>query len=106
MSDLPASPPNDPMESESRYRTLFENSPVSIWEEDFSAVKTFFDQLRHEGVTDIEPYFDQHPEIVRQCADLAKIIDVNRAYLVLHGAASKEELLVGLANTFTPESFD
>ncbi|MEJ2613151.1 MAG: PAS domain-containing protein, partial [Candidatus Thiodiazotropha sp.] len=106
MSDLPASPPNDPKESESRYRTLFENSPVSIWEEDFSAVKTLFDRLRHEGVTDIVPYFNQHPETVRQCADLAKIIDVNRASLDLHGAASKEELLAGLANTFTPESFD
>ncbi|MEJ2608727.1 MAG: PAS domain-containing protein, partial [Candidatus Thiodiazotropha sp.] len=103
MSDLPSSPPK---ESESRYRTLFENSPVSIWEEDFSEVKTFFDQLRHEGVIDIEAYFDQHPETLQQCADLAKIIDVNRATLVLHGVVSKEELLVGLANTFTPKSFD
>ena len=93
-------------ESEERYRLVFENSPVSIWEEDFSGVKTLFDDLKMEGVTDIETYFAQHPETVRQCADLAKIVDVNQAALALHGAANKEELLAGLVNTFTPESFD
>jgi PAS domain S-box-containing protein len=93
-------------ESEERYRMVFENSPVSIWEEDFSGVKTLLDDLKREGVSDIETYFDQHPETLRQCADLAKIVDVNRAALALHGAAKKEELLAGLANTFTPESFD
>jgi PAS domain S-box-containing protein len=93
-------------ESEQRYRMVFENSPVSIWEEDFSAVKTLFDDLKKQGVTDIETWFDRHPETVQQCADSAKIVDVNRAALALHGAANKGELLAGLVNTFTPESFD
>ena len=93
-------------ESEQRYRMVFENSPVSIWEEDFSGVKNLFDGLRKEKVTDIEAYFAQHPEAVRQCADLVKIVDVNRVTVEMHGAANKEELLAGLVNTFTPESFD
>ena len=92
-------------ESEQRYRQVFENSPVSIWEEDFSQVKTLFDRLKKEGVTDIETYFDQHPQSVRQCAELAGIVDVNQAALHLHGARSKAELFAGLVNTFTPESF-
>jgi PAS domain S-box-containing protein len=37
-------------ESEERYRTLFENFPVSLWEEDFSAVKTHIGQLQAAGV--------------------------------------------------------
>ena len=93
-------------ESEERYRMVFENSSISIWEEDFSAVKTLFCDLKKRGVVDIENYFDQDPEAVRRCAELVRIIDVNRAALTLHGAADKEELLAGLANTFTPESFD
>ena len=92
--------------SEERYRFVFENSPVSIWEEDFSGVKALLDDLKKEGVSDIETHFAQHPETVRQCADLIRIVDVNRAALALHAAATKEELLEGLANTFTPESFD
>lgn len=94
------------LESEQRYRSVFENSPVSIWEEDFSEVKTLLDSLRKEGLTDIETYFDQRPEAVRECASMVKIVDVNRAALVLHEAASKDELKAGLINTFTSESFD
>ncbi len=93
-------------ESEQRYRMVFENSPVSIWEEDFSAVKNLFDDLKKQGVLDIEAWIDRHPEMVRHCAESVKIVAVNRAALSMHGAASKEELLAGLVNTFTPESFD
>jgi PAS domain S-box-containing protein len=96
----------DLRESEQRFYLVFENSPVSIWEEDFSGVKSLLDSLKAQGVSDIESYFAQHPETVRRCAGLAKIIDVNRAALALHGAATKDELLAGLVNTFTPESFD
>lgn len=91
---------------DARYQTIFENSSISIWEEDFSAIKILFDRLRREGVDEIEAYFEQQPDIVFQCADLVKIIDLNQAALTLHGAHSKEALLAGLASTFTPESFD
>lgn len=93
-------------ESEERYRMVFENSPVSIWEEDFSAVKTFLDDLKERGVSDIEAYFNKHPEIVHKCAELTRIIDVNKAALTLHKAMNKNELITDLINTFTPESFD
>ncbi|SJZ41839.1 PAS domain-containing protein [Trichlorobacter thiogenes] len=92
--------------SEERYRLVFENSPVSIWEEDFSGVREFFNRLKQQGVTDLDEYFNQHPEAVQQCAELTKIVNVNHAALALHGAASKEELLAGLVNTFTQESFE
>ncbi|MEJ2661181.1 MAG: PAS domain-containing protein, partial [Desulfobacteraceae bacterium] len=92
-------------ESEQRYRMVFEHSPVSIWEEDFSEVKALFDDLKSRGVVDIEAYFDHHPETVQHCAALMRIVDVNRAALALHAAPNKEELFAGLIQTFTPESF-
>lgn len=96
----------DLRESKERYRTVFENSPVSIWEEDFSAVKTFFDELRAAGVDDLGAHFDQHPDSLQHCAELVRILDVNQAALDLHGAQNKEELLADLVRTFTPKSFD
>jgi PAS domain S-box-containing protein len=92
-------------DSEQRFRMVFENSPVSIWVEDFSAVKILFDDLKAKGIADLEAWFDQHPEAVQECAQLARIVDVNQAALTLHGATDKAELLAGLVNTFTPESF-
>ena len=93
-------------ESEQRYRLVFENSPVSLWEEDFSAVKALFDDLRKAGVADLGIYLDQHPETVKQCAERVKIVDVNQAAVTLHDAASKNALFAGLVNTFTPASID
>ncbi len=91
-------------ENEAKYQLIFDNSPVPIWEDDFSAIKLFFDDLRNSGVSDIEAYLDQHPESVQKCAELAKVADVNTAALKLHGATTKAELLAGLINTFTSES--
>jgi PAS domain S-box-containing protein len=96
----------DLQESEESYRLVFENSPVSIWEEDFSRVKAMFDDLKNQGVTDIESYFDHHPETVRRCAELVRIVDVNGAALALHDAKDKIGLMAGLVNTFTPESLE
>ena len=33
-------------ESESRFRSLFQDSPISLWEEDFSGIKKLIDDLR------------------------------------------------------------
>jgi PAS domain S-box-containing protein len=93
-------------ESEKRYRLVFENSPVSIWEEDFSGVKNLFDGLKRDGIADIEAHFALHPETIRQCADMARIVAVNRAALTLHEAEKEKDLLAGMANTFTPESIE
>src|SRR5690349_23954941 len=39
--------------SEARFRGLFEHAPISIWEEDFSAVRKFIADLRAAGVVDL-----------------------------------------------------
>jgi two-component system, cell cycle sensor histidine kinase and response regulator CckA len=91
-------------QSEDRYRSLFENSPVALWEEDFSAVKRFVDDLHAKGIGDFDAYFAEHPEAVAECASLVKILDVNQSSLRLFEAPTKEALLGGLATVFNEES--
>jgi PAS domain S-box-containing protein len=79
--------------SEERYRALFENSPISIWEEDFSSVKRFLDSLKQQGITDFPSYFSAHPEVVAECTKMIKVLDVNHAGLQMYRADSKRELL-------------
>ncbi len=69
--------------SEARYRSLFDNSPVSLWEEDFSEVKREVDQLRRQGITDLRTYFAEHPEDARHCAGLVKVVDINKTGITL-----------------------
>lgn len=92
-------------ESEERYRSLFENSPIPIWEGDFSAIKNVLDGLRAQGVTDLDRYLKDHPEVLHQCIGLTRIINVNQAAVKMHRASDKEELLQGIARTFTTESY-
>ena len=80
-------------QSEERYRALFENSPISLWEEDFSRLKQHFDRLKSEGVRNFGNYFSQHPEEITRCIRMIRIIDINRVTLDLYEAASKADLL-------------
>jgi len=38
------------------FETIFELAPVSLWLEDFSAVRALFARWRTEGVTDLAAY--------------------------------------------------
>jgi PAS domain S-box-containing protein len=90
--------------SNKRYKNLFENSPVPLWEEDFSAIFAHIEKLKKNKITDFRKYFDQHPEEVLKCAGLVKVIDVNMAALQLYKAQNKEQLRGNLNKTFTKNS--
>ncbi len=92
-------------ESERKYRQFFEESPVSLWEQDFSALKAHLDRLKKEGVTDIRGYFEKRPEQVKELARQVRIIDLNQATLRIYRAKSKSELLSGISKVFIEESY-
>jgi PAS domain S-box-containing protein len=87
------------------YENLFENSPISLWVEDYSKVKKHLDGLREKGVEDFYHYFEENPKDVYHCAGLIKVVDVNQATLDLYQAISKQELFSDLGHIFTPESW-
>ena len=92
--------------SERKYRHLFENAAVSIWEEDFSEVKKFFDQQRALGVSDWRLYFEGNPQAVKQCAALVRILDFNQQALSVMKAQSKELVPRNLDYYFTEDSYE
>lgn len=92
------------LKSEAHYYDLFEDSPISLWEEDFSEVKQYIDEIRERGVEDVSLYFENNPVEVLRCSSLVKVIAVNQATLDLFKADSKKCLLEGLSNIFTEES--
>jgi len=90
-------------ESELRYRGLFENSPVSLWEEDFSAVKKHIEKLKQQGVVDFREFFESHPDVLIECVNEVKVIDVNKATLALMRADNKAQL-IGNLNKFVRDN--
>lgn len=83
----------DLQESEARFRSLFDSSPISIWEEDFSLVKAEINTLKGQGVTDLNVYLTEHPERVYRLASFIRLKNVNKVSLGLFGAKDKEDLL-------------
>jgi PAS domain S-box-containing protein len=95
--------------SEEQYRSLFEDSPVSLWLEDLSEVKQRLDDLKKNGVHDIPAYLRDHPDFVIECARHVKILDVNSAAMKVYHARQKDELLGSLADqmrSFSSEEFE
>ncbi len=89
--------------SESYARGLFEHSPVSLWVEDFSAVKARLDEVRALGITDFRVFLDVHPEFVLRCMREIRVMDVNQQTLRMFGAPDKETLLARLPEIFRDE---
>ncbi len=92
-------------QSNERFKTLFNDSPVPLWEEDFTGLVDYLNELEKTGITDFQAYFDTHDEELRKCARLVKIMDVNKAVIELYQASSKNDLLGNLDKTFTIRSF-
>jgi PAS domain S-box-containing protein/putative nucleotidyltransferase with HDIG domain len=89
-------------DSERHYRSLFEDSPVAMWEEDHSAVKAHLEQLAASGVADVAGYLREHPAEYERCVALARTLDVNRAAVALFGASSREELIERVDELYPP----
>ena len=89
--------------AERRFQSLFESSPISLWEEDYSALKAYFDILRAQGITDLQVYLREHPEVVSHCTTLIKVLNVNQKTVELFRANSKEHLLANLNMVFRDE---
>ncbi|MDP2088608.1 MAG: PAS domain S-box protein [Flavobacteriaceae bacterium] len=96
---------NELRESQLKYESLFENSPVSLWEEDFSEVQKFLNE--HCPIPElVETYLDDNPDKIHELVALVKVIDINQATLKLYKANSKDQLTKGLASIFTTDSLD
>ena len=91
-------------DSQEKYRSLFDEAPIVIWEEDFSEVKQEFDRLR-AGVRDWRIYFETRPDEVRRLVGLIKVIDVNEESLAFFGGQHKSDVIHGMPKFTTDESW-
>lgn len=84
-------------------RSLFEHTPISLWEMDYSQIKVFFDELKARGVTDLDEYLDQNADVLSDCMHSIRVLDVNRKSVELFQAKTKEELIQNRVVIFRDE---
>jgi len=93
--------------TERHYRTLFHALPIAVYEEDFSAVGRWLDDLRASGVEDVRSYLESNRAELREAISLISVKDVNPAVLDLLEADNPEQLLGPLnPRVFTEETLN
>jgi signal transduction histidine kinase len=83
--------------SEARYRHLFSHAPISIWEEDYSALVAWLGELRRTGLTNLKAHLEAHPEAASRASSLVRVTDVNDVTLKMFEAERREQLLGDLS---------
>jgi PAS domain S-box-containing protein len=89
--------------AEERQRSLLSVMPVAVWEEDYSAVGEWLEDLRREGVRDLRAYLAAHPEQLARGARLIRVLEVNEAAIRLINAPSKAAVIGSLLETTVTE---
>ena len=89
--------------AETRFENLFMHAPISLWEEDYTAIKREFDRLRAQGVTNLRAYLAEDPKAVDRFLSMIRVSDVNQKTLNLFQASDKETLLANLNKVFRDE---
>lgn len=94
--------------SETRFRSLFDNSLLPLWEEDFSGVKKYLIELdlMNKSPEYVYSFFNENPDEFYKCISLVKIIDVNYECLKLHKVKDKPTLMENLTQLIDSGSFD
>lgn len=92
----------DLAESQQRYRSIFEQTHVSLCEIDLSWMCRQIADLRAAGATDLRAVWENDPALVAECASRIAFVDANDATVRLLGCRSRADV-IGAVDRFLPE---
>lgn len=87
--------------SEKRYRSIFEQAPVALWEQDYTEVRAMLTTLRQQGVQDLAAHARANPAFARDCIRRIRTVHANDATAELLRLPSPSEAL-GPLERFLP----
>jgi len=79
---------------------MFDLAPVSLWLEDFSAVREVFEGWRAQGVVDLRAFLLEDLTRIAECSSRIRLIKVNQRTLTLFGAKDLDHLVRNLGAVF------
>ena len=93
--------------SEQRYRHLFHNMPVALWQLDERGLLGLFEELRRQRVTDFPRYLDQRPDFLRRAMEELIVEEVNHRTIQSFGGHDAREFAGSVARYWqeSPDTF-
>jgi len=87
--------------SERRYRSIFEQTHIALFEQDLRQLRALVEGLRAQGVADLTAYAKSNPDFARQCMEAISTIAANGATIRLMGARVPDDVLGSAARFFS-----
>jgi two-component system, cell cycle sensor histidine kinase and response regulator CckA len=94
----------DQLADESYCKSIFDNTPISIWYEDISAVMQRMQDLRKSGIENFDGYLNENPHELISMIKMVKVVDVNNCSVSKFAAKSKEHLINNISTLFDDSS--
>lgn len=94
------------LESEERFKALFNNAEISIWSEDFSVVVSALESLKRAGVANLKEHLYANMDVAWNLAAMVKVNYVNNATLKLFAAKNQTEFIKKIDQTFGSNAID
>jgi PAS domain S-box-containing protein len=79
--------------SEERYRHLFRNTPVALWQLNAQPLVAMLKQLRASGVEDLAAYIDVRPDFLSRVLNAVIVEEVNDYAIQLFGVRDRKEVI-------------
>lgn len=84
---------------EKKYRDIFENTSVAVWEADVTESLAMLAKIRSQTEQEIVKYFEENSQKANEVFGAIKIVDVNSATMTLFEASNKQQMFEELPNT-------
>jgi PAS domain S-box-containing protein len=91
--------------SEQRYRHLFQEMPVALWQANARPLITMLEDLRAQGVESLSTHINENPDFLQRAKEAIFVEEVNESALKMSGARDRGEL-VGASQWIWHESPD
>lgn len=85
---------------------IFDLAPMSLWLEDYTALREQFEAWRAEGVTDLRAFLLSDPARLAHCSALIRVLKVNRKTLSLYEADSVDHLVANLGRVLRDDMLE
>ena len=92
------------MVGQDRYREIFDATPVSLWDMDFSGIAALLKRWRAEGTDDLRAYLVDHPDEVEGAIRRVRVLDANSFTFDLFEVDRNQDLLPSLAGILLPDT--
>jgi len=92
--------------SEQRYKSLFENIPLSLWEDDYSQAVNYLRELPVQNAADLRDYLIADTSRIKELVKRIRIIDLNRSSVKLYGEDSRDKLVQSMDRVFVEEHYE